>query len=151
MAKNVLKQVVITLLIVIAIILILAIIFYQYLPTNKIIPAKVSEYETPESVKAEISENKTEQEFSSENEVIEVTDSDLAIYKSTQSYNPGKSDPFAKVESENANTTSASSSSTSSTTTVTQNGEGAKSSSQVVDKNTTDNYYKSSGIEPGTK
>ena len=140
MEKGVLRQVLITLLVLIALILVLAIIFYQFLPTNKIVPVKVTEYKTPESVSQEINDNTSEQEFSSVNELLEITDSDLSKYKSTKSYNPGKSDPFSEVEEDP-------------TGAVDINSTGSKSSTSTTteDKNTTDNYYKASGLDKGSK
>lgn len=138
MEKGVLRQVLITLLVLIALILVLAIIFYQFLPTNKIVPVKVTEYKTPESVSQEINDNTSEQEFSSVNELLEITDSDLSKYKSTKSYNPGKSDPFSEVEEDPTGAVDISST-------------GSKSSTSTEDKNTTDNYYKASGLDKGSK
>ena len=53
MAKTFFKEFFIILLICVAIILIMAVIFYNYIPTNKIIPAKVTAYKTPENIQAE--------------------------------------------------------------------------------------------------
>lgn len=151
MAKDIFKQGIITIAIIMAILLVLAIIFYQYIPTNKVIPTKVTEYKTPESVIPEISENTTEQEFSSENQVMEITDSDLSIYKSQRSYNPGKSDPFAAGPETSSSTTSTvttqNSGSSNTGSTATNNNNNSSNENQ----NSTNNYYKAAGIEPGTK
>ena len=78
MIKSVIKEIVIILLLSIAIILILGILFYDYIPINKVIPEKEA-YITPDEVKNEIEEEITESE---KIEVTyEVTDSDLNIYK----------------------------------------------------------------------
>ena len=53
MAKNIIKEIIIVLLLAIAIILILGVLLYEYVPANKIIPEKVS-YTTPENVKQEL-------------------------------------------------------------------------------------------------
>lgn len=140
MEKGVLKQVLITLLVLIALILVLAIIFYQFLPTNKIVPVKVTEYKTPESVSQEINDNTSEQEFSSVNELLEITDSDLSKYKSTKSYNPGKSDPFSEVEEDPTGAVD-----------ISSTGSKSSTSTSTEDKNTTDNYYKASGLDKGSK
>ena len=50
MAKNIIKELIIFLLLILAIILILGVLLYKYVPANKIIPAQVS-YATPEKVK----------------------------------------------------------------------------------------------------
>lgn len=136
MAKEVFKQIIIGILIILLIALILAIIFYQFIPTNKVIPTEVTSYKTPESVKSEINENVTEQEFSSVNEVFEITDSDLSIYQAKKSYNPGKSDPFKEYSASDAEADSSDEETNSS----------SSSSTTVENRNTTDNYYKQSGI-----
>lgn len=147
--KRVLKQIMIILLTVITVALVFAIIFYKYIPTNKVIPTRVQAYSTPESVEAEIKESNTETEFTSENQVYEITDSDLSLYQSKRSYNPGKSDPFKEYTEESSNGTSDAQGGSSSTDAgkTTTGGKGINSE----DKNTTDNYYKSSGIGTGSK
>lgn len=136
MAKTIFKEIIITLLICIVVILLLAVLFYQYIPTNKIIPSKVTAYKTPENVASEISENDTTSGIVPTNQTFEVTDSDLSLYKKSKSYNPGKVDPFADV---------AEAAQTSNSTTETQ------IENTNVDKNTTDNYYQSANIIKGTK
>lgn len=139
--KNLAKQIIIILLTIVAISLVLAIIFYNFIPSNKVIPAKVTAYATPENVASEIKNSVTEKEFQTKNEIYEVTDSDLELYQSRQSYNPGKSDPFAEYKEEPAQTT----------TTETGASTSSASSGQVVDKNTTDNYYAEANIANGGK
>lgn len=60
MAKSIFKEILIILLACVAIVLIMAVIFYNYIPTNKVIPAKVTAYQTPENVEAEIVEDTIE-------------------------------------------------------------------------------------------
>ena len=55
--KKILKKVIIVFLTVLTVALVFAIIFYKYIPTNKVIPTKVPAYSTPESVEAEIKES----------------------------------------------------------------------------------------------
>ena len=100
MTKQVTKQILIILLSCIAIVLILALIFYQYIPSNKVIPAKVQAYSTPDSIKSEIEDSLNDQSLTAQSEFYEITDSDLEQYKSNKSYNPGKSDPFASYSEE---------------------------------------------------
>ena len=50
MAKTILKEIFIIFLITLAVGLVLALIFYQYIPTNRIVPSKVTAYATPEEV-----------------------------------------------------------------------------------------------------
>lgn len=103
MAKSIIKEIFIMLLLCIAIVLILGILFYDYIPTNRIIPTKEA-YVTPNDVKEEINEQITEIEKTEIS--YEITDADLNIYKQSSSYKPGKKDPFSLTEtSENTNNT----------------------------------------------
>ena len=91
MLKSVIKEVFIILLLSIAILLVLGILFYDYIPTNRVVPTKKA-YSTPEEVKNEIEEEVTETEKIEVS--YEVTDADLNIYKQTGSYTEGKANPF---------------------------------------------------------
>lgn len=97
MIKSIFKEVFIMLLVCVAIVLILGVLLYDYIPNNKVVPSKVA-YKTPENVQEEIAVEITEYEKT--NIVYEITDSDLNLYKSTKSYNPGKADPFADLSNE---------------------------------------------------
>lgn len=100
MAKTVLKELIIVLLLCLAIILILGILLYEYVPMSKTIPNEVS-YTTPEDVKEELLAT----EDLEEDQIImtyEVTASDLSGYRKTQNYVPGKANPFSSYESGSA-------------------------------------------------
>ena len=56
MAKTIIREIIITLLLCLAIILILSVLLYGYVPTNKVMPEKVS-YTTPENLKEELNKN----------------------------------------------------------------------------------------------
>lgn len=135
MAKTILKEVFIILLICVAIILLMAVIFYNYIPTNKIIPAKVTAYTTPENIEAEITEN-TIGSYTTQDKDYTIENTDLNKYQATQSYNPGKPDPFAEYSEE-----------------VVPNNEINNNGNQQepVDQNITDNYYTSQNVITGTK
>lgn len=122
MVKSVIKEIIIMLLLCVAIVLILGILFYDYIPTNKIVPTKEA-YTTPETVKVEINEQITEIEKTEIS--YEITGSDLNLYKQSSSYKPGKANPFALVNSSN-------------NTTGTSNG-GTNTSSNTVPTNTNEN------------
>ena len=141
MGKEVFKQTLIIILACIAILLALALIFYRYIPSNKVIPSKVQAYAMPENVKEEIS-GKTEEELREQSQIYEVTDADLDMYKSSKSYNPGKSDPFSKEVEQTSNTTP--------TNATSGSGNGGTSNTSV-DRNTTDNYYTASNLSKGSK
>ena len=102
MLKSVIKEIFIILLLSIAILLVLGILFYDYIPINRVVPEREA-YTTPDEVKNEISEDITESE---KIEVTyEVTDADLNIYKQTGSYTEGKSNPFSLESTTDENNT----------------------------------------------
>lgn len=100
MTKTILKEIIITLLLCIAILLILSIIFYDYNPLNKIVPNKIA-YSTPEEIKNEIEQNEVKDILEGGvNIVYSIDGSDLNIYKKSNSYVPGKANPFAAISEE---------------------------------------------------
>lgn len=99
MAKNVIKEIIVFLLLTLAIILVLGVLLYSYVPTNKIIPEKVS-YTTPEEVKTELETDVNE----NDDELYidyHIDSTQLNNYKKIQEYVPGKKNPFASLENEN--------------------------------------------------
>ena len=97
MAKSIFKEIIIMLLLCVAILLILGVLFYDYIPSNKVVPSTIA-YSTPENIQEEIDEevmeaNKTKITY-------EITDADLNIYKQSNSYVAGKKDPFSLEENE---------------------------------------------------
>ena len=135
MAKSIFKEILIILLVCIAIVLVMAVVFYNYIPTNKIIPTKVTAYQLPQNVEQIINETTIDSyESSSINYTID--NADLSKYEAMQSYNPGKADPF---EAYSENTTSST------------NNVGNDKNNEYVDENVTDNYYTSQNVGSGTK
>ena len=100
--KSILKEIIIILLLCCAICLILGVVFYDYIPTNKVIPSTVEAYKTSNKIKEEIDEEITE--FQKQTIVMEITDSDLKLHKQEKSYDSGKINPFAKSSSGTTNT-----------------------------------------------
>lgn len=96
MTKNIIKEIIIILLLILAIILVLGVLLYEYIPTNKIIPEKVS-YTTPESAKTELSEdvNKNDEELYVD---YHIDSTQLNNYKKIQEYVPGRKNPFETFE-----------------------------------------------------
>lgn len=115
MAKNVIKEIIIVLLLCLAIILILGVLLYEYVPSNKVIPEKVS-YTTPEKVKEEL--NKADSTNIITTYEYNVEASDLNNYKRVSDYVPGKQNPFSSY---NAETTSGETPSTGNSSTTTGN------------------------------
>ena len=96
MAKNIIKEIIIMLLLCLAIILILGVILYEYVPSNKILPEEVS-YVTPQNIKEELKNS----ESIEEDKVIltyEIDESDLTNYQKIKDYKPGKVNPFSTYE-----------------------------------------------------
>lgn len=94
MIKTIIKETAIVLLLVIAIGLLLAIVFYDYMPTSKVIPAKVVAHELPNEVEEEL---KNTVVSTTENIVktYVITSKDLGAYESNDKYDKGKENPFA--------------------------------------------------------
>lgn len=142
MAKSIIKEIIIMLLLCVAILLILGIMFYNYIPTNKVVPAKAT-YETPENVKEEINEEITELEKTEIS--YEITDSDLNIYKQSKSYKAGKKDPFSlKKKTAKPKNNSVAGGSTSS---VDNSGDTENEETTVKDKNSTGTFFDDDGTK----
>ncbi len=132
MAKAIIKEIFIMLLLCVAIVLVFGVIFYDYIPTNKAVPNKLEAYVTPENIQEEIDEeimemNKIEVSY-------EITESDLDLYKQTHSYTPGKRDPFS-ASTENTNNTGGNN-------TGNNNGSGTN-----TDPNSTGGFFNETGLK----
>lgn len=141
MVKSVIKEIFIMILLCIAIVLILGILFYDYIPTNQMIPTKEA-YVTPNDVKEEINEQITEIEKTEIS--YEITDADLNIYKQSSSYKPGKKDPFSLTE------TSENISGNENTNSDDNKNEEQKNDTTVsnkVDPNSTGTFFNDTGIK----
>lgn len=139
--KNVIKEIIIFLLLVLAIILILGVLLYEYVPTNKMIPEKVS-YTTPESVKTEL---QTDESVDNSEIVVtyQIDSTDLSNYKKINEYVPGKKNPFESIKQDNTtsdeNTISSNetkSSSTENNSTNKNNGTNQQNNAYLPDKGT---------------
>ena len=144
MAKTVIKEIIITLLLCLAIMLILGILLYNYVPMNKTIPNPVS-YTTPENVKQELAEvNGVD-----ESKIImtyEVDSDDLNNYKRIQNYKPGKANPFSSYETTETNTTTGESGAG----TGNSSGNSTSSSTNINKENTTTSggqFFKDKGTK----
>lgn len=98
MAKSIIKELTIVLLLCLAIILVLGILLYEYVPMSKTIPNQVA-YTTPEDVKAELQAS----DQVDESEIVmtyEINSDDLNNYKKIQDYKPGKANPFSSYQTQ---------------------------------------------------
>ena len=156
MAKKVVKELIIVLLLCLAIILLLGILLYEYVPITKTIPNAVS-YTTPEDVKQELADSQA----IDESQIImtyEVNSTDLNNYAKIQDYKPGKANPFSAyettqtTETNGTNTTTGSTQAGGSGNSTTNSGTSGTTSSQT--NTTTENTTTSGGQffqDKGTK
>lgn len=103
MIKSVLKEIIIVLLLLLILILVLGILFYDYMPNSKTVPAKVQEYALEETVKQELEENlnnKSEEII----KTYQLDSVDIEHYEKTNAYNKGKVNPFAEYGTGTAGT-----------------------------------------------
>lgn len=144
--KNIIKELIIFLLLVLAIILILGVLLYEYVPTNKIIPEKVS-YTTPENIKSEL---QTDESVDNTEVVVtyQIDSTDLSNYKKINEYVPGKKNPFASIKQDNTTTDGNTTSDTTANANTTSNGNAntsknndANQQSSSNTKNNTSNGY----------
>lgn len=134
MAKNIIKEIIIILLLCLAIILILGILLYEYAPMSKTIPNPVS-YTTPEEVQQELATSSDVDE----SQIImtyEVDSSDLRNYERINDYQPGKANPFSSYTTSGENTTTGGAST---------GGSSSTGSSTSGSTNTTSNNNSSGG------
>lgn len=98
MAK-VIKEIIIMLVVCLLTMLILAIGLYKYIPNRKVIPEVVT-YTASEDVQ-DLLEDNIDTKSDQDNVILtyEVTASDLKGYQNTNTYIPGKSNPFAPASS----------------------------------------------------
>lgn len=101
MAKVIIRETIIALLVCLVVLLIISIVLYDYIPTNKAVP-QVEVYSPTEEIKAELNS----QVEDNSNQILmtyEVTAKDLENYERTNEYNPGKVNPFAPVSEDSLN------------------------------------------------
>ena len=135
MAKNVIKEIIIILLLCLAIILILGILLYEYVPMTKTIPNPVS-YTVPEEVETEIQDTSDDVLLSFNNDSEGIDSTELNNYERINNYQPGKANPFSSYE----DTTS-----TSGENTTTGNSSTGGSSSSTTNSTGTNNSNNSTG------
>lgn len=129
MIKKIFKEAIIIILLLVAIILVLGVLFYDYIPTGKVVPV-IEQYQTSEDIKKEINET-----VSTENsEVIvtyEIDNTDLKTYEKSKDYDKGKENPFADYTVQNEQTNNTNNVGNNTTTNSVQN--------NTVSNNTTTN------------
>lgn len=100
MIKKAFKEAIIMILLLVAIVLVLGVLFYDYIPTGKVVPV-IEQYQTSEDIKKEISET-----VSADNKEIivtyEIDNTDLKTYEKSKDYDKGKENPFADYTAQTA-------------------------------------------------
>lgn len=136
MAKSIIKEIIIMLLLCLAIILVLGVLLYDYVPMSKVVPEEVS-YVTPESVAQELQAVGGVDE----SQVImtyKVDSTDLNNYKRVQKYKPGKANPFTSWDTGLTNSTAGTTqnANSSGTTSTNNNTTGNNGTNQTNENNT---------------
>lgn len=152
MAKNIIKEIIIMLLLCLAIILILGVILYEYVPSNKILPEEVS-YVTPQNIKEELKSTDSIEE----DKVIltyEIDESDLANYQKIKDYKPGKVNPFSTYEekteenqSQNGQNTTNNNSGSTNSNNSSSNGGSTQNSVQNTNTGSEGTYFPDKGTK----
>lgn len=95
MAKTIIRETIIALLVCLAVLLILSVALYNFIPSNKVVPEEVK-YTPSKEIQTQLNSEVDKEN----NEVLmtyEVTASDLENYQKAKEYVPGKANPFAAV------------------------------------------------------
>lgn len=109
MVKKIIKELAIIILLLVAIGLIFCIVFYEYNTVNVTVPKKAEAYELPADTKTELDETLKANETQELIKTYIVDASDLKGYESSNDYEKGKVNPFAKYDDSTNNDTSGSS------------------------------------------
>ncbi len=145
MAKAI-KEIIIMLLICLITMLILAMVLYKYIPNRKVVPEVVT-YTATEEIQDLLNDN-IDTKSDSDNVILsyEVTSSDLKNYQDTNTYVPGKSNPFATVDN---STVTESGSSSNENTNVESNTKKTGENSQETKKteSTNPSVYQNTGTK----
>ena len=168
--QTILKNIIITILLIVVVCLILALIFYADSPFSKEVPPEVDAYSTSNSVIGALTKEIQNQEVT--NDPVALTRSDISLLEAGRLYHSGKSNPFGNMSVQNFvnmpdeyissagkvpdntiydvdweemsyNSTSGSSSSSSAGRVI----ENQASSAPAKTNSSTDNFYKSTGLK----
>ena len=148
MAKNVIKEIIILLLLCLAIILLLGILLYEYAPMSKTVPNPVS-YTTPEDVQQELASS-SDVDNSQVIMTYEVDSTDLNNFERINDYQPGKANPFSSYETSGGNTTTNGSETGGSSSSSGSESSSSNNSNTSSSGNTTTfggEYFKDKGIK----
>ena len=145
MAKTIVKEIIIILLLCLAIILVLGVLLYEYIPNDKIIPEAVA-YITPESVKEELNNAETVDE----SQIIRtytLDSTDLNNYKRVDSYVPGKPNPFSSYQTNGQTSNQGSGTGSSGTSSGSSNNNNNNNSSTSTTNSSSGGYLPDKGTK----
>lgn len=131
---SIIKDIIISILIVVTILLIISIIFYNKISLSKVIP-EAEEYVLSNEMQEDLDEGK-EEEAKQIVTTYYIDAADLKNYEKNKEYNKGKKNPFAEVS------TSSSNSSTSG-----NNNSNKNNSSTENNEKTNENFYEDDGTK----
>ena len=136
MFKTIIKEAGIIILLIIAIALVLTILFYDYIPSKKVVPIKIQAYNIPDDIKEELKDSiKDEQNIV---RTYYIDNADLDLYESTNDYDKGKANPFAEYTATTENTNNT----TNTNSTNNTNNNTGNNTNDNTNKNTTQNQTK---------
>lgn len=142
MAKAI-KEIIIMLLICLVLMLLFAILFYEYIPSRKVIP-EITTYQANDETQQLLSDTIDSQKDEKPIYTYEVTSSELKGFEKTNEYVPGKANPFASVSPDTQETKDPNTIKNNTTNTN-------KDNSNTTTTNTTDGntntYFKDSGTK----
>ncbi|MBQ3145614.1 MAG: hypothetical protein IJB90_03480 [Clostridia bacterium] len=121
MAKNVIKESAIVVLILLVVALLLGILFYDYIPMNKTVPYKVEAYKISNELEEELGKEVLEDQTIVKTYTVD--SADLELYQKENDYDIGKKNPFSTVGTETITITDNNN----------ENGNGQSSSNTVKD------------------
>lgn len=93
---KVIKEIIIMLLICLVLMLLFAILFYEYIPSRKVV-AEITTYQANDETQQLLSDTIDSQKNEKPIYTYEVTSSELKGFEKKNEYVPGKSNPFASV------------------------------------------------------
>ena len=148
MAKAIIKELIIVLLLCLAIILLLGVLLYEYVPMSKTVPNPVS-YTTPEDLQQELAAS-SDVDNSQIILTYEVDSTDLNNYERINDYQPGKANPFSSYETSGENTTTNGSATGGNSTSSGSNSSSSNNSNTSSSGNTTTSggeYFQDKGTK----
>lgn len=138
MVKTIAKEAGIVILLLIAVILVIGIVFYDYIPNNKTVPAKIEEYTLPQEVKSELEESMSEEQNIVRTYYID--SSDLSIYEASNDYDKGKANPFADYSTDATTGNSASNSNN-----ISNNNSNNNNTNNLQNTSQSESFFNNSG------